>query len=198
MASKAADIWNTVRRADLDQLLHAHQRVGGNRRGRRYATQQLNHAYLVAISAQFQGFCRDLHSEAVSVLAAVDPRLSTIISASFTKYRKLDHGNPNEGNIAEDFTRIGMESFWDRVSRRGGTVHTKARRRRLEQMNAWRNAIAHHSFEQNVTKLDKLDGRLEPRLIEGVRCRNACDQLVRQLDEAVGAFLGEVVGVSPW
>ncbi len=37
--------------------------LGGWALDHRYATRQLNHAYTVVLAAQFQGFCRDLHSE---------------------------------------------------------------------------------------------------------------------------------------
>ncbi|MHB8878630.1 MAG: hypothetical protein ACYC8T_33440 [Myxococcaceae bacterium] len=198
MASRALAKWQTVRQQELDQFLAAHARVGGNRPGRRYATEQLNYAYLAAVAAQFQGFCRDLHSEAVGALAAAAPKVSTIIVASLTKNRKLDQGNAHEGTIAEDFARVGIEDFWDRVAARGGRAFTKARRRRLEQMNMWRNAIAHNNFEQNQTRVDKLDGQLRPRLIEGARCRDACRRLAVQMEAAVSSFLARVVGSPPW
>src|ERR1700682_173538 len=52
-----------LRRLELDEIVEAHRAVGGSGRGRRHATEQVNHAYAVLLSSQFQGFCRDLHSE---------------------------------------------------------------------------------------------------------------------------------------
>lgn len=112
MVSSSLTKWNTVRQRQLDELLSAHRRVGGHGPGRRYATEQLNFAYLVAVAAQFQGFCRDLHSEAVRVFSgAMGPAVASIVVATLTKNRRLDLGNANAGTIAEDFGRIGMSPF---------------------------------------------------------------------------------------
>jgi hypothetical protein len=185
MASRALVKWQTVRQDELDELLSAHAKVGGSGPGRRYATEQLNHAYLVAVAAQFQGLCRDLHSEAVSALASAAPRLSTILVVTLTNNRKLDRGNANSASIAEDFGQIGMRDFW-------------TRRKRLEQMNLWRNAIAHNNFDQYRPRIKELDGHLKPRLAEVSRCRNACRQLAVQIEAAVASFLTQVVGSVPW
>lgn len=198
MTSQALTKWRSTRSQQLDELLSAHANTCGTGPGRRYATEQLNFAYLVAVAAQFQGFCRDLHSESVSVFAAVAPPIATILHLTLTKNRRLDSGNANEATIAEDFGRIGMEDFWDLVGAQGGAALTKARRKRLEQMNMWRNAIAHNNFEQYQSRVDKLDGRLRPRLVEGKRCRVACDQLAEQMARAVAAFLTPIAGAAPW
>jgi hypothetical protein len=199
MASKALTKWHTVRHQELDELLHAHAKIGGGGPGRRYTTEQLNFAYLVAVAAQFQGFCRDLHSEAVGAFAAAAPTtLSTILYSTLTKNRSLDKGNANGGTIADDFGRLGMTSFWDLVAVDGGPVLTAKRRDRMEQMNMWRNAIAHNNFEQYQSKVDKLDNHLRPRLVEGRKCRTACDKLAVQMASAVGTFLHQVAGKPPW
>jgi hypothetical protein len=48
----------------------AHHTLGGSAPGRRWRLQHLNDAYIVLLAAHFQSFCRNLHSEAVSVFAA--------------------------------------------------------------------------------------------------------------------------------
>ena len=63
MPSLSLNYWNTNRVPELDAIENAHSRVGGVLRGRRYTTAQINHAYTMLISSQFQGYCRDLHSE---------------------------------------------------------------------------------------------------------------------------------------
>ena len=65
MPSYSLNRWSSERSEALDEIENAHLSVGGTARGRRYATQQINHAYATLLSAQFQGFCRDLHSECV-------------------------------------------------------------------------------------------------------------------------------------
>ena len=124
--------------------------------------------------------------------------VSGVLRATLTKNRKLDQGNANHGSIAEDFGRIGMSDFWKWVALYGGEKRTKLRLARLEQMNIWRNAIAHNNFEQNQGRIDLLDGRLRPRLVEAARCRTAVDQLAAQVSESVGGYLGELVGTAPW
>lgn len=79
MPSIAFTIWENDRAASLDEVLAAHSAVGGAGPGRRVATQQINQAYAVLLSSQFQGFCRDLHSESADHLAQMAPPLYSVI-----------------------------------------------------------------------------------------------------------------------
>jgi hypothetical protein len=63
--SAALDVWDVFRLDELDQFEAAHEAAGGATGGPRSITRQLNYAYAVFLAAQFQGFCRDLHSETV-------------------------------------------------------------------------------------------------------------------------------------
>src|SRR5437870_3298320 len=65
MASLSLQHWLAARGTALDEIEDAHRHVGGSGPGRRYATQQINQAYAVLLASQFQGFCRDLHTECV-------------------------------------------------------------------------------------------------------------------------------------
>src|SRR2546426_8652738 len=65
MPSNSLQHWQGSRCIKLDEIVEAHRAVGGTGRGRRYATEQVNHAYAVLLTSQFQGYCRDLHSECV-------------------------------------------------------------------------------------------------------------------------------------
>lgn len=180
--------WNEGASASLDEIEAAHQAVGGDGRGRRYATLQINHAYAVLLSSQFQGFCRDLHSEAADFVAAntQPPTVSAVLRLALTQGRKLDHGNPNPGNLGSDFARLGME-FWKQVGAIDG--RKEARHKHLEALNTWRNAIAHQDWK-----------RVGPNLQLGaVRSfRAACNGLARSFDRAVGDHLRGMVGSSPW
>src|SRR5437868_14245203 len=65
--------------------------------------------YVVLLSAHFQGFARDLHSETALVIASkVRSSLQPLIQAHLSAHRALDHGNPNAENIAKDFDRFGF------------------------------------------------------------------------------------------
>jgi hypothetical protein len=66
--------------------------------------------YVVLLSAHFQGFCRDLYTEAAQLIAfRVPQRLRTLILAQFIAHRALDRGNPNIDNIAMDFDRLDFD-----------------------------------------------------------------------------------------
>jgi hypothetical protein len=71
MPSLALQDWSARRAAALDEIEHAHRSVGGTGPGRRYLTQQINQAYAVLLSSEFQGFCRDLHMECADHLVVV-------------------------------------------------------------------------------------------------------------------------------
>lgn len=81
MPSHSLHTWNTVRAAALDEIAATHRSVGGSGRGRRYATQQINRGYAVILTAQFQGYCRDLHSECIGFLVLLRAYLQTLVGA---------------------------------------------------------------------------------------------------------------------
>ena len=191
MPSNSLRQWQESRRMKLDEIVEAHRAVGGAGRGRRYATEQVNHSYAVLLSSQFQGFCRDLHSECVhhlvqQVLAA----LQNVFRGELVRDRKLDRGNPNPGNIGADFARIGL-GIWDKVKaldRRNDT-----RKQLLDDLNEWRNAIAHQDLDPA-----KLGGRTTLRLSDVNGWRRACNQLARAFDAVACAHLTALLGSPPW
>lgn len=192
MASSSLNRWHIVRARELDQIENAHRQVGGPNPGRRYATEQINHAYTVLLSSQFQGFCRDLHSEAVDHITSsiASGLLRSILHDEFAFQRKLDRGNANAGNIASDFNRLGL-AFLDEV--RALSIRNIGRMNRLEEMNIWRNAIAHQDFAAG-----KLGRTMHLRLATVLRWRRACDQLAGAFDAVVGSHVAQVTGVRPW
>ena len=56
MPSNSLRNWHSIRAIALDEIESAHRMVGGSGPGRRYATQQINQAYAMLLSSQFQGF----------------------------------------------------------------------------------------------------------------------------------------------
>src|SRR3954454_4199423 len=121
MPSQSYATWITTRVLALDEIEAAHAAVGGVGPGRRYATQQINQAYTVLLSSQFQGFCRDLHSEAVdhvcrqAAAAGADARLD-LLRIRLTTARKLDTQNPSPGNLGSDFGFFDF-NLWDALQR---------------------------------------------------------------------------------
>jgi hypothetical protein len=143
MPSKALHRWLDERSRSLEEIEHAHRRVGGSARGRRRRTQQLNYAYVLLLSSQFQGFCRELHDECVGFLVqSIAPvGVQDAVRAMLSENRKLDSGNPNPGNLGSDFNRFGLK-FWDAVYLLD--VRNPDRRGQLQDLMVMRNAISHH------------------------------------------------------
>ena len=95
-------------------------------------------AYVVLLSAHFQGFCRDLYTEAAStIVSRVRPALRLLVQEQFTAHRKLDHGNPTHDHLKEDFKRFGFKLDL-------ATDPANAPRLvNLSGLNKWRNVAAH-------------------------------------------------------
>jgi hypothetical protein len=193
MPSIAFRDWIRARAAALDGIEDAHRSVGGSGPGRRIATQQLNQLYAVMLSSQFQAFCRDLHTEcAKSLVAPVSaPDLQEALYANAVFGPKLDTGNPNPGNIGADFNRLRL-MFWPTVD----VDHPRNPQRKavLEELNGWRNAIAHQSFAPSMLK----GGRVVLPLSQVQGWRKACDRLARSFDKVLRGHLLTMTGVAPW
>src|SRR5947209_3866120 len=113
MPSLSLEKWLAERGIALDDLENAHRLVRGSGSGARAVTQQINQAYAVLLSAQLQGFCRDLHSECADhlVMPVADPDLREMLRDNLLVGRKIDRGNPNPGHLGSDYNRFGLR-FW--------------------------------------------------------------------------------------
>ncbi|HEY3789189.1 MAG TPA: HEPN domain-containing protein [Urbifossiella sp.] len=190
MPSAAYRHWKTVRAAILNDVEAALNAVGGSGRGRRLALQQINRAYAVLLSAEFQGFCRELHDECIDAIKSPIPAsLQPIINREFAFNRLLDRGNPNPGNIGADFNRFGIK-FWEELDKADSRV--SAWKRSLEFLNDWRNAIAHHVYD--VARL----GTMVLRVHQVREWRTACDRLARTFDSILREHLESITGMRPW
>jgi hypothetical protein len=151
MPSHSFNLWNIDRRQALDQIAAAHLAVGGAGPGRRYATHQINQAYAMLLSSQFQGFCRDLHSETVDHICGPAARGSLrmlLLRRRCTTGRKLNSGNPNPGNIGADFGFFDLE-LWPALK-----AHDSANE--LEHFPDWcstPNLARHGRFSDHVGRL---------------------------------------------
>src|SRR5438094_552047 len=115
MPSNSLLRWTGERSGALDEIEAAHAGVGGTGPGRRYATQQVNRAYAVLLSSEFQGFGRDLYSECSDHVVATAPaHTQAVIRSQFLWGQPFSRGNPQAGTIGSDFGRFGLP-FWDEV-----------------------------------------------------------------------------------
>lgn len=145
MPSASLQRWQTERSAVLDEIERAHKHVRGSGTGARLATQQINQAYVLLLSAQFQGFCRDLYWECVDVFVRPLTAASyqNVVRRNLLLNVKLDRGNPNPGNIGSDFNRIHL-AFGQDVD--AIDAKNSQRKATLIELSEWRNAIAHHDY----------------------------------------------------
>ena len=159
----------------MNNMLGVHKAVGGTGPGRRYATAQVNNAYVVLLSSEFQKYCRDLHSQAADHIAKQAPsKIRAVVLARFTEGRKLDGGNPNPGNLGSDFGRFGLR-LWEELERRNSW--NKGHKKALEHLMLWRNAIGHHDFPS-----DRFGNRTSVLLKEVRDWRSACNHLATESD----------------
>lgn len=193
MPSQAYRLWKSSRAAELDQVEAAHILLGGTARGRRYTTQQINRAYAVLLASQFQGFARDLHTESVDYLVAVIPQpgFRLAMRNELLWNRQLDSKNANQATVGGDFGRLGMRDFWTRVDSVFANNHL--RRQWLDELNAWRNAVAHQAFDPAM-----LGGTTILHLAR-VQCwRRGCNRLAWSVDHVLRAYIQSVAGNHPW
>ena len=183
--------WSGERADALDEIENAHVMVGGTDRGRRYATQQINYSYAALVSAHFQGFCRDLHSECVVQLVSIVPApLQLILRTEFNWNRNLGRGNPHPGALGADFGRLGIE-LWTTVY--ALDTRNERRRRLLQELVDWRNAIAHQDFDPVVA------GGPPTLRLDRVRAwRRAVGALAHSFDRAMYNHLRALLGGPPW
>jgi hypothetical protein len=190
MSSISLQRWLNERCSALDEIESAHASVGGSGRGRRYATQQLNYAYAVLLASQFQAYCRDLYAECADhmTIGIVPEERAKALRGVLGRDRKLNRGNANSGNIGSDFSNLGVP-FWQHVSKLD--MRNDARRELLDELNDWRNAIAHHDFTKIATGATL-------HLHEVRAWRSACHQLASAFDEVMRRHFANYNGADPW
>ena len=145
------------------------------------------------LASNFQGFCRDLHSECAAQLVSaipLSPDLSSIFRGALTKARQLDRGNAQKESIGNDFGRFGI-AFWERVE--SHKPRNAARKDDLSRLNEWRNAIAHENFDPT-----KLGGATKLQLAQVKRWRSACEGLARSFDAVMRSHIRSLTGALPW
>jgi hypothetical protein len=196
MPSKALQRWQTSQSTKLDQIETVHKTVSSTRPGGHYLT-VIDHAYVVMLAAQWQDFCRHLHSETADAVArAIDRQeLRFTVRAALTVSRSMDRGNAGPGVIGADFGRFGEVPFWELVERMD--KRNVKRRLRLAQLHMWRNGVAHQDFAWNQEQariIKNTSGTLDDVRI----WRGACDALAIQFDKAVAVQATRLIGVAPW
>ncbi len=147
----------------------------------------------VLVASQFQGFCRDLHTESVAHLMAfikAPAQVRHLVQAGFTEGRQLDSKNAQPGSIGSDFGLLGIK-FWQEVY--SNHPRNQDGKSSLEELNKWRNAIAHQNFSDVSPNASPSLTLMQVR-----RWRSICGRLARSFDEVMRTHLQSLIGSSPW
>lgn len=197
MPSIAFETWTKERLARLDQLAIAHALISRPAAARRVRAQAVNWALVVILSAELQGYFRDLHTESAEFIAG---RMASGNQAHFTLMRNgltlergLDLRNPTHDVVRDSFSRLGVADLWADID---ALVPSGRRwRLQLQRLNTARNGVAHYDTE----KLAKLESQGYPLHLPIVNSwRAACEGIVRNADKVVGNRLAQTTGARPW
>jgi hypothetical protein len=207
--SDALERWQTERAEALDSLDSIHGKITGRKRGRKYDTKHLNRALFVALAAEFQGFCRDLHEDAaihvansletvpsnvkiVPVVLDALVRERTLSPNKRDKDRRLDKGNVDFSALVTDFATLGIhigEELKNRCPRM-----TPKWEKTLRALNDARNGIAHSDAE----KLAAAHREHGLTLATFRRWRSSLNGASDAMDRVVGTYLLDLTGTEPW
>ncbi len=188
MPSIALTRWRTIRLPRLAELEAQVRAVRAAKPVKKAAAEEIARAYVLMLSGHFQGFCRELYSEAadalVSQLEKARKGLAAVFKLQVAAQLKLDHGNPTWENIRFDFERFGLDLRveFNSVPRAGALLQS------LSQMNRTRNAVAH----------DDRDVADVVPITDAIAWRDTCSALVEVLEGAVFRKLKQVLRAAPW
>lgn len=196
LTSSALDHWRTTASAKLDELETVHSSFSGAGPGRKWGTSQLNRALFLALSAQFQGFCRDLHDAAVDVhVSHATPAQAPVLQTLLTRGRKLDTGNPRPSALGADFSRLGF-AFIPALNSASPSAADQLRR--LERLMDFRNAVVHGN-EAAIGAFARHALPIKPTKKSYTEHRKTLDSLAGTMDDVVAANLSSLLGTSlPW
>lgn len=197
MPSAAPLTWTSTRADRVERLRAAHQAFGGTGRGRRWVTDELNHALILRLAGEFQGFARELHDEAglfvTRNIAPGNQQLQNSLRIPYTANRKLNQGNADPGTLGADFGLFGLQlwsALYARYPARGPEWNKK-----LDALNTARNGIVH----DDAAKIAKIQAAGWSLTLQSVgRWKSALDGLAQGMDRIVGGHLRLMYGTPPW
>jgi hypothetical protein len=197
MPSASLTTWAAVRARRIKRLRAAHEAFGGTGPGRRWVTDELNHALILRLASEFQGFARDLHDESSEFvtrsLAPGDHQLQKSLRVPYTQYRRLKQGNADPATLGYDFGLFGID-LWPELYARY-PAHAKGWNQKLATLNAARNGIAHDDGAK-ITWVQAEGWTLTLRSVD--RWKSSLDGLARGLDRVMAGHLKLMYGTTPW
>ena len=195
MSSRAKFLWDTRSKKRLDELERIHAEVRGSGRGRRWYTRELNLSLFLALVAQFQSYCKNLHDQAVDVyVGQADPRMADVLENLLNRDRHLDRKNPNRSTLGSDFDRLGFR-FTPALKSSGHKVAEDLEK--LDTLIEFRNAVSHGNDSQ-VRALEA-KGKIKANLKSYRQFRGAVNRLVVKMDKVVSEQIAARLGIpQPW
>ena len=183
--SQALTDWNASRRSRLDKVEAQCVWAAGIAPADPELLNEHLRAYVTLLSAHFQGFCRDLYTEAsFRVLDWIKRvRLRPILQAQFKTALKLEKANPTLDTLAEDFSRFGI----DLRAKIGTAPPADTHKGRLKIMNGCRNKCAHGEPAVPELSLSNIQD-----------WRTSCNWLATRLNDIVYDTLWTAFRRVPW
>lgn len=193
--SSALDQWRGPGLARLAELEAVHANLTGSGSGRRWGTTQLNRSLFLALVAQFQSFCRDLHDEAVAVhTTAANPAQQQTLEVLMVQGRRLDTHNPRRSTLGHDFGRLGFNLL---DAMKAAQPSAGDQLRALDLLVDYRNAIG-HGDESKIAGFEAA-GEIKATKRSYQQYRRALDGLAITMDDVVADELSRALGVErPW
>lgn len=184
--SQALQHWNSTRHSKLDKVEAQCAWAQGQAPPDPELIDEHLRAYATLLSAHFQGFCRDLYTEASFkvVVRIRQSLLRPIVQAQFAAGLKLEKANPTLDAIAEDFGRFGIAQLKFAI---GVGPPAEVHKSRLTALNKCRNKCAHG--EPVIPEL----------LLPNIQAwRISCNWLASRLNAIVYNKLWSSFRAAPW
>ena len=179
----ALGVWESERNVRLDELS---RKVTGDGD----ATSAQVGVLYVALAAEFQGYCRDLHQECIDDLldqmSVLPYRLRAAVALTLESGRALDLHNATAATVAKDFKTLDI-SPWESIQLRHKDQY-RGWRETLDLVNSVRNAAAHSNEEDLAGFMD--DGVLAPEHWKS--CLHQLSELVLALHNITAAHLTDI------
>jgi len=195
MTSPALTTWQSRRLPRLDRLIALHPDTAGSTTDPAVA-EEWTHALVLRLTSEFQGFCRDLHTDLARTIARLlteqNENTRSLVFAGLTRRRALEQYSATVESISGDFNRLSVDLVVLL------STHPRAGPQwadELTLLHVARNGVVH----DDPNKIEKLTQASRELSIETVtRWRNWVDGLVGAMDDVASSRMSELFGVIRW
>jgi hypothetical protein len=196
MTSPALDAWRSSRLVRLDRMLAAHPDSACSPTDPALA-REWSEALVLRLAAEFQGFCRDLHDNVITVLldeiTPYNEELSVRLANGLIVGRGLDRRSADPKTIGDDFERVGPDLWASLAARRPDAV--PGWREGLNLLHRARNGVAHD--DRAALALVEAAG-WPVRLTTVRRWRSLLDEIATAMDHEMILDTSELMGKNLW